>query len=88
MATIDILMPADQAEGTEATVGTWLKQVGDSVALHEPLVEITTDKVNMEVPAPACWSRCAVRRARVSSPAQCWAGCRPTTRLPFAPTRR
>lgn len=53
MATIDILMPADQAEGTEATVGTWLKQVGDPVALHEPLVEITTDKVNMEVPAPA-----------------------------------
>lgn len=53
MATIDILMPADQAEGTEATVGTWLKQVGETVALHEPLVEITTDKVNMEVPAPA-----------------------------------
>jgi len=53
MATIDILMPADQAEGTEATVGTWLKQVGDPVALHEPLVEITTDKVNMEVPSPA-----------------------------------
>ena len=53
MATIDILMPADQAEGTEATVGTWLKQVGEPVALHEPLVEITTDKVNMEVPAPA-----------------------------------
>ena len=63
MATIDILMPADQAEGTEATVGTWLKQVGDPVALHEPLVEITTDKVNMEVPAPAAGAPAVVYAA-------------------------
>ncbi len=38
---------------TEATVGTWFKKVGDAVAVDEPLVELETDKITLEVPAPA-----------------------------------
>lgn len=37
---------------TEATLGTWLKQVGESVALDEPIVSLETDKVAVEVPSP------------------------------------
>ncbi len=37
----------------EGTIGRWLKQVGESVEMDEPLVEIITDKVNAEVPSPA-----------------------------------
>jgi 2-oxoisovalerate dehydrogenase E2 component (dihydrolipoyl transacylase) len=37
---------------TEGTIGAWLKQVGDRVEKYDPLVEITTDKVNAEVPSP------------------------------------
>ncbi len=50
---IDVLLPADQAEGTRSQVLRWLKSIGDPVAKHEPLVEIETDKVTIEVPAPA-----------------------------------
>jgi 2-oxoglutarate dehydrogenase E2 component (dihydrolipoamide succinyltransferase) len=50
---IAIAAPADQAEGTEMVMGTWFKQVGESVTQNEPLLEITTDKVTVEVPAPA-----------------------------------
>jgi 2-oxoglutarate dehydrogenase E2 component (dihydrolipoamide succinyltransferase) len=54
MATkIDVLLPADQAEGTRSQVLRWLKAVGEPVAKHEPLVEIETDKVTVEVSAPA-----------------------------------
>ncbi len=45
--------PADQAEGTEMVVATWFKRVGDSVAENEPLLEISTDKVTVEIAAPA-----------------------------------
>jgi 2-oxoisovalerate dehydrogenase E2 component (dihydrolipoyl transacylase) len=37
---------------TEGTIGAWLKQVGDRIEKYDPLVEITTDKVNAEVPSP------------------------------------
>ena len=47
----DILVPFEQ-EGTKAIVRSWLKAVGDAVAEHEPLVELETDKVTQEVPAP------------------------------------
>ena len=50
---IPIAAPADQAEGTEMVVGTWLKNVGESVTQNEPLLEITTDKVTVEIAAPA-----------------------------------
>jgi 2-oxoglutarate dehydrogenase E2 component (dihydrolipoamide succinyltransferase) len=49
---IDVVVPAEQ-EGTQAVVRAWLKQVGDRVEEHDPLVELETDKVAMEVPAPA-----------------------------------
>lgn len=46
-------MPAEDREGTEAAVGRWLKQPGDAVEEHEPLLEINTDKVTVEIAAPA-----------------------------------
>src|SRR4051794_2763815 len=49
---IDVVVPAEQ-EGTQAVVRAWLKQVGDRVEVNDPLVELETDKVAMEVPAPA-----------------------------------
>jgi len=49
---IDVAVPAEQ-EGTQAVVRAWLKKVGDHVEQHDPLVELETDKVTMEVPAPA-----------------------------------
>jgi 2-oxoglutarate dehydrogenase E2 component (dihydrolipoamide succinyltransferase) len=49
---IDVLVPAEQ-EGTKAVVRAWLKRVGDRVEENDPLVELETDKVAMEVPAPA-----------------------------------
>jgi 2-oxoglutarate dehydrogenase E2 component (dihydrolipoamide succinyltransferase) len=51
--TLDIRAPADQTEGTRSQVLRWLKAVGDSVSEHEPLIEIETDKVTVEVAAPA-----------------------------------
>ena len=49
---IDVRVP-DEQEGTKAVVRAWLKKVGDSVAENDPLVELETDKVTQEVPAPA-----------------------------------
>ena len=51
-ALTDILLPADQAEGTSNTVGKWFKAAGDAVTANEPLLEITTDKVTVEIAAP------------------------------------
>jgi 2-oxoglutarate dehydrogenase E2 component (dihydrolipoamide succinyltransferase) len=50
---VAIAAPADQEEGTEMVVGKWLKQVGESVTQNEPLLEIMTDKVTVEIAAPA-----------------------------------
>ena len=49
---IDVRVP-DEQEGTKAVVRAWLKRVGDAVAENDPLVELETDKVTQEVPAPA-----------------------------------
>ena len=49
---IDVRVP-DEQEGTKAVVRAWLRQVGDTVAVNDPLVELETDKVTQEVPAPA-----------------------------------
>jgi 2-oxoglutarate dehydrogenase E2 component (dihydrolipoamide succinyltransferase) len=49
---IDVIVPLEQ-EGTKAVVRAWLKQVGDRVEVNDPLVELETDKVAMEVPAPS-----------------------------------
>jgi 2-oxoglutarate dehydrogenase E2 component (dihydrolipoamide succinyltransferase) len=50
--TVDVTMPSEQSEGTESVVATWFKAVGERVEQNEPLLEISTDKVNMEVAAP------------------------------------
>ncbi|MEL6743995.1 MAG: 2-oxoglutarate dehydrogenase complex dihydrolipoyllysine-residue succinyltransferase [Pseudomonadota bacterium] len=52
MAT-EIRVPVLGESVTEATIGKWLKQPGEAVKADEPLVELETDKVSMEVPAPA-----------------------------------
>jgi len=50
---LEIKVPTLGESVTEATVGHWLKKQGDAVARDEPLVELETDKVTIEVPAPA-----------------------------------
>jgi len=50
---VDIRVPALGESVTEATIGQWLKKEGDSVSADEPIVELETDKVSVEVPAPA-----------------------------------
>ena len=47
-----IIVPSLGESVTEATVSKWLKQVGEQVDSDEPLVELETDKVNVEVPSP------------------------------------
>jgi 2-oxoglutarate dehydrogenase E2 component (dihydrolipoamide succinyltransferase) len=49
---VDVTLP-EQSEGTEFTVGSWFKKAGEGIAANEPLLEIITDKVTMEVAAPA-----------------------------------
>jgi len=46
---VEIFFPEDQQEGTEATVTRWLVKEGDNVAAHDPVVEIETDKVVVEI---------------------------------------
>ena len=48
----DVLVPPNE-EGTRATILRWCKQVGDTVVKDEPLVELETDKVTVEIPAPS-----------------------------------
>ncbi|MFS8100126.1 2-oxoglutarate dehydrogenase, E2 component, dihydrolipoamide succinyltransferase [Lentzea alba] len=48
----DVTMPALGESVTEGTVTRWLKQVGDSVEVDEPLLEVSTDKVDTEIPSP------------------------------------
>src|SRR5437763_14521644 len=47
-----ITMPKLGETVTEGEVGTWFKQVGDTVALDDPLFEVSTDKVDSEIPSP------------------------------------
>ena len=48
----DVVLPELGESVTEGTVTRWLKQVGDAVAVDEPLLEISTDKVDTEIPSP------------------------------------
>src|ERR1700678_3475074 len=54
--SIDIKVPAMGESVTEATVARWFKKEGESVARDEPILELETDKVTVEVPAPAAGS--------------------------------
>ena len=50
---IEIRVPTLGESVTEASIGQWFKKVGETVKADEPLVELETDKVTLEVPAPA-----------------------------------
>ena len=50
---VEIRVPTLGESVTEATIGRWFKKAGDAVAVDEPLVELETDKVTIEVPAPS-----------------------------------
>src|SRR3569833_535289 len=49
---VEIRAPAEQTEGTRSQILRWLKSVGESVSDNEPLIELETDKVTVEVPSP------------------------------------
>src|ERR687885_768521 len=49
---VDVVMPQMGVSVSEGTITKWLKQVGEEVAGAEPLLEISTDKVDTEVPSP------------------------------------
>ena len=53
MARIDVIMPQMGESIAEGTLSKWLKQVGDEVKRDEPIFEISTDKVDAEIPAPS-----------------------------------
>jgi 2-oxoglutarate dehydrogenase E2 component (dihydrolipoamide succinyltransferase) len=52
MARIDVIMPQMGESIAEGTISKWIKQVGDEVKRDEPIFEISTDKVDAEIPAP------------------------------------
>ena len=56
-------LPALGESVTEGTVSRWLKQVGDTVEVDEPIVEVSTDKVDTEIPSPAAGVSRAIRVA-------------------------
>lgn len=53
MARVDVIMPQMGESIAEGTVSRWLKKVGDSVKRDEPIFEISTDKVDAEIPSPS-----------------------------------
>jgi len=50
--TFSVTMPALGESVTEGTVTRWLKKEGDQIAVDEPLLEVSTDKVDTEIPSP------------------------------------
>ena len=50
---VDVTILEDQLEGTESVLTQWFVQVGERAEIHEPLLELTTDKVTVEIAAPA-----------------------------------
>ena len=59
--SVSVTLPPLGESVTEGTVTRWLKQVGDTVAADEPLVEVSTDKVDTEIPSPAGGILLAIR---------------------------
>ncbi|MGB8327671.1 MAG: biotin/lipoyl-containing protein, partial [Steroidobacteraceae bacterium] len=51
--SIEVRAPTEQSEGTRSHILRWLKAVGEPVVEHEPLIEVETDKVTIEIAAPA-----------------------------------
>ncbi|GAB2982029.1 2-oxoglutarate dehydrogenase, E2 component, dihydrolipoamide succinyltransferase [Nocardioides montaniterrae] len=58
-----VTLPALGESVTEGTVTKWLKQVGDSVAVDEPLLEVSTDKVDTEIPSPVAGTLLEIKAA-------------------------
>src|SRR3954471_24560186 len=58
--TVEITLPAMGESVTEGTVLEWRKQVGDRVEADEPIVDVSTDKVDAEVPAPVAGTLTAI----------------------------
>jgi len=52
MAKVDVIMPQMGESIAEGTLSRWIKKVGDTVQRDEPIFEISTDKVDAEIPAP------------------------------------
>ena len=63
MAT-EVTLPALGESVTEGTVTRWLKQVGDEVAVDEPLLEVSTDKVDTEIPSPVAGTLLEIKAQR------------------------
>jgi len=61
MAAVEVVMPQMGESITEGTVSKWLKKVGDTIEKDEPLLEISTDKVDAEVPSPAAGKLLEIR---------------------------
>jgi 2-oxoglutarate dehydrogenase E2 component (dihydrolipoamide succinyltransferase) len=57
---IEVRAPSEQSEGTRAQLLRWLKSVGERVQENEPLVELETDKVTVEIPAPTTGIVCEI----------------------------
>ena len=62
-AVVDIVVPSESFEGTRARLLRWMKEVGADVALGEPLLEAETDKVTVEIAAPAAGTLIELRKA-------------------------
>ncbi len=60
-SSTEVTLPALGESVTEGTVSRWLKQVGDSVAADEPLLEVSTDKVDTEIPSPTSGTLLEIR---------------------------
>ncbi|MEQ6902614.1 biotin/lipoyl-containing protein, partial [Nocardioides sp. YIM 152588] len=59
----EVTLPALGESVTEGTVTRWLKQVGDDVAVDEPLLEVSTDKVDTEIPSPVAGTLLEIKAA-------------------------
>ena len=68
-----VTLPALGESVTEGTVSRWLKQVGDTVEADEPLLEVSTDKVDTEIPSPTAGVLLEIKapRTRPSRSAPC-----------------
>src|SRR3954466_2767388 len=93
MARVDVLMPQMGESIAEGTLSKWLKKVGDTVKRDEPLFEISTDKVDAEIPAPAAGTLAEIKvqegqtvpvqpRAPVLEPDAAAAGAKPAAATP------
>ncbi|MGQ0835922.1 MAG: biotin/lipoyl-containing protein, partial [Gammaproteobacteria bacterium] len=51
-AIVEVRAPSEQSEGTRSQILRWLKSIGDPVSENEPLIEVETDKVTVEIASP------------------------------------